>query len=357
MNCKLREIDLNFFIIDFIDHFFAAIYCDRKDFSLLRLNFSLTQLEYALAVHRHGHFGKAAKACLVTQPTLSMQIQKLEEALGLILFDRSKKPVLLTNEGQPLFEQMKAIVHEAKKLDTLRDPGRSGDVSGELSLGIIPTIAPYLLPKLFPVMAKMHPSLRLRIFEMQTQGIVEALHDDEINVGLLATPLKVAKIQERSLYWEPFSVLCKKDHALSKLKKVKYSELRVDDVWLLEDGHCLRHQVLDVCSRRQSGVPNRKYHFEGGSLETLKSLVNSYGGYTLLPFLATETLGKNTVVVPFERPFPARRIGLVFRRQHHMSALLNSLAEAILASVPDLTNKSSLGSISVLPVGRTSLRI
>lgn len=315
-----------------------------------KLSFSLTQLEYVLAVQKHGHFAKAAKACFVTQPTLSMQIQKLEDTLGTVIFDRSKKPILMTETGKKLVEQMQSILHEAKKLESITRAGASGKILGELTVGIIPTIAPYLIPRLLPVLEQLHPDLHLRLFEMQTHKIIDALNDDEIDVGVLATPLKITNIHEKPLYWEPFSALCRKNHALSKLKRVKYSELNSEDIWLLEEGHCLRHQVLDVCSLKQKKNSKRKYQFESGSLETIKNLVNSYGGYTLLPALATEMLGSHVVLIPFERPIPAREIGLVTRRQHHKSELLGAFEDAILKCIPESLRKIRQKDLDVLAV-------
>lgn len=315
-----------------------------------KLNFSLTQLEYVLAVQKLGHFAKAAKACFVTQPTLSMQIQKLEETLGVVIFDRSKKPILLTEVGKKLIEQMQSIVHEAKQLEAITQASTDGKIQGELTVGIIPTIAPYLLPRLLPVLEKSYPEIQLKLFEMQTHKIIEALNYDEIDVGILATPLKIPQIHERPLYWEPFSVLCKKSHPLSKFKKVKYSELNSEDIWLLEEGHCLRHQVLDVCSLKQKKYLKRKFQFESGSLETLKNLVNTYGGYTLLPALATNDYGNNTILIPFEHPVPAREIGLVSRRQHFKGNLLTALESAIIKCVPEHLKKMKSKDIDILPI-------
>ncbi len=315
-----------------------------------KLNFSLTQLEYVLAVQKNGHFAKAAKACFVTQPTLSMQIQKLEETLGTTIFDRSKKPILLTDKGKKLIEQMQTVVHEAKKLETIVQGASNGKIQGELIVGIIPTVAPYLLPRLLPILEELYPELQLRIFEMQTHKIVEALNDDEIEIGLLATPLKIPKIHERHLYWEPFSVLCEKNHSLSKFKRVKYSELKAEDIWLLEEGHCLRHQILDVCSLKHKKNLKRRYQFESGSLETLKNLVNSFGGYTLLPYLATEPIGVNVELVSFERPIPARQIGLVSRRPDYKSDLIGALESAILKCIPEVLRKIKQKDLDILQV-------
>ncbi len=318
-----------------------------------KLNFSLTQLEYVLAVQKFGHFAKAAKSCFVTQPTLSMQIQKLEDVLGTVIFDRSKKPILLTATGKLLVEQMQSIVDEAKKLEGIMLNQSADVLQGELTLGIIPTLAPYLLPKLLPILEEMFPEISLKIFELQTHKILEALADDEIDAGLLATPLKVDRIIERPLFWEPFSVLCKKNHPLAKLKRVKYSNLNSDDIWLLEEGHCLRHQVLDVCSLKSKKSVHKTYQFESGSLETLKNLVNSYGGYTLLPALATDQLGTHSVLIPFERPIPAREIGIVSRRQHYKSKIIDALATAVTKSIPESLAKIRQKDLDVLPIEST----
>lgn len=315
-----------------------------------KLNFSLTQLEYVLAVQKYGHFGKAAKSCFVTQPTLSMQVQKLEETLGVTVFDRSKKPILLTDMGKRLLEQMQSIVFEAKKLEAITQSNLNGQIVGELEIGIIPTIAPYLLPILLPVIEKEHPELHLKIFEMQTHKIIDALNDDEIDVGILAVPLKIANIQERFLYYEPFSVLCKKSHPMGKSKKVKYSELSYQDIWLLEEGHCMRHQVLDVCSSKQKKPIKKNFQFESGSLETLKNLVNSYGGYTLLPALATEDFGTQSQLISFERPIPSREVGMVYRRQHYKVELLDALFNSVVKCVPESVSKLKQKDLDVIPI-------
>lgn len=299
-----------------------------------RVNFSITQLEYVWAVYKHGHFAKAAEACNVTQPTLSMQVLKLENDLGAVIFDRSKKPILLTDVGKKIINQIQSVLFEAKKIDSIVSENSSDIIHGELVVGVIPTIAPYLLPRMLPVLEKNYPELKLKILELQTNRIIDQLGNDEIDVGILATPLKLSKIIEIPLYYEPFMVLSQKDHNLNKAKKVKYANLKFDDVWLLEEGHCLRNQVLDICAMKQNKSTKRNFQFESGSLETLKRLVNSYGGYTLIPQLAADDTGENTVLIPFERPIPAREIGLVYQRAHYKEALIETLSEAILASIP-----------------------
>ncbi|AFY02137.1 hydrogen peroxide-inducible genes activator [Bdellovibrio bacteriovorus] len=315
-----------------------------------KVNFSLTQLEYIMAVHKHGHFAKAAEACHVTQPTLSMQIQKLEEDLGVVIFDRSKKPILLTHMGKKLISQIQTVLFESRKIESIIQHEQKGAKQGSLSIGVIPTVAPYLLPRLLPVVEEMFPEVDLNIREMQTDQILEALNGDEIDVGVLATPTQMPKMFEFPLYYEPFYVLCEKNHEYAHMKKIKYQSLGMDDIWLLEEGHCLRNQVLDICSVRKGKGQGRRYKFESGSLETLKNLVDLYGGYTLLPHLATEHLGDRSQLVPFERPIPAREIGLVYRREHYKNELIEALGEAILKSIPEELRKIRPKDLDVLPI-------
>lgn len=353
---------------------------------LSHANFTLTQLQYVMAVHRYGHFAKAAQSCHVTQPTLSMQIQKLEEELGVIIFDRGKKPILLSAIGKKLIEQIQTVLFEAKKIEALVKASQNDQVTGDLNLGVIPTIAPYLLPLLLPVLETDFPELSLKMYEMQTHRILEALDADEIDVGIMATPVQDSKMFEYPLYYEPFSVLCGKNHDLSHFKRVKTSHLKADDIWLLEEGHCLRHQVVDLCSIKQNkgpakalnkpsskvpskapskapskvpsksrsqGMdpkPKRRFQFESGSLETLKNLVDQYGGYTLLPELATERYGVDSVLVPFDRPVPAREVGLVYRREHYKGELIESLGASILKAIPESVSKLRRRDLDVLPL-------
>lgn len=318
--------------------------------SAQKIQYSLTQLEYALAVHKTGHFAKAAELCRVTQPTLSMQLQKLEDELGIKIFDRSKKPIFVTPEGEKIIEQIQKIIFESHRLQEILNESSTTKIQGEIILGIIPTIAPYLLPRLLPTLEKKFPELSLQIMEMQTHQIIESLERDEINVGLLATPLNDPKIFEFPLYYEPFSIFCKKDHELSQHKKVKYNHLKFEDIWLLQEGHCLRNQIIDICSLKQNQLKSNKFKFESGSLETLKNLVDSYGGYTLIPWLAIDEVHKNSLLIPFERPIPAREIGLVYRREHYKENLIEALGESILASIPPEVAKIRKKDLDVIPV-------
>jgi LysR family hydrogen peroxide-inducible transcriptional activator len=312
--------------------------------------FSLTQIEYVLSVAQHRHFGKAAQACHIGQPTLSMQVQKLEEDLDVVLFDRSKKPILLTPIGEKLIPQMQILIFESKKIQEMIKNNKSEKLKGELRLGIIPTITPYLLPRLMSSMSMHFPDIRLIISELQTDRMIRALEDDDLDVGLLSTPLGLPRIHELPLFYEPFYLLCRKDHELSRKKKVNHHDLTREDIWLLEEGHCLRHQVLDICSIKKNQKNHRQFRFEGGSLETLKNLVETNGGVTLVPKLSLDKISSNTLVKEFDRPIPAREVGLVYRREHYKLELIEALGEAVLLSIPQDLRKLRTKDLDVLPV-------
>lgn len=316
---------------------------------------TLTQLEYVLAVAKHGHFSKAAEECHITQPTLSQQIQKLESDLGVILFDRSKKPILLTDLGARLVEQAKIILAEVHKFQDLAEQ-QSEDIMGELSLGIIPTIAPYVLPLFLKKMLTQYPKLKLTIREMQTARILEALENDELDVGLVATPIASSHMEEYPLFYEPFHLFVASSHPLAQKSRIKQSDLKYDDVWLLAEGHCLRGQILEVCSLPKDKAGRRQVDFESGSIETLERLVEANGGYTLVPELALQSDRKRSKVLvrEFERPIPSRQIGLIHRRRQHKLHLIEALGELIIASLPERIRKLRPKDLEVLEVNEPS---
>jgi len=305
-------------------------------FMTLKMNFSITQIEYVLALYQYGHFAKAASACFVTQPTLSMQIQKLEENLGVIIFDRSKKPILLTEEGKKLIEQFKKIISETKKIEDIitLDPTL---IEGELKIGIIPTVTSNFLPLILPALNSVHPKLHLIIKELETKNVLEFLEKEIIDVGLLATPLKHSKLFTIPLFYEPFYVLSHKDHPLAKFKKITYGQLKHDDIWLLEEGHCLRNQVLNTCNLKLHKKKN--FTFESGNLETIRNLVDACGGYSIIPYFNKFNVGLHSKIIPFENPIPCREISLVYRREHLKSHLIQALASIIENILPkDIVN-------------------
>lgn len=298
---------------------------------------TITQLHYVVQVAKLGHFGRAAKACFVTQPTLSMQIQKLEETLDATLFDRSKQPIKPT----PMGHKVLAIAHNIVDLigeleETVKGEGA---VTGEFRMGIIPTLAPYVLPRFLPHFSKKFPSVDLILEELQTAVIVERLQENSLDCGLLATPLGFPNIEEYPIFVEPFVLYLSESHPLSKLKSVTENDLVQSEIWLLSEGHCFRDQTLDLCqANRKKSLDAHHVHFESGNLETLKKLVDSNGGYTLLPYLAALDLAKSRRekrIRPFRTPIPSREVSLITKVGFIKKNILKSLEETILASLPD----------------------
>ena len=298
---------------------------------------SITQLEYIIAVEKRRHFGKAADDCHVTQPTLSMQIQKVEEEIEFPIFDRIKKPVVPTTKGLVFIQQARILLREHQKLIDISRTQRV-EMSGEFRLGVIPTVAPYILPLFIETFSVAFPKIQLFIDELKTDTIVRHLRDDTLDAGLLATPLGETGLRERPLYYEPFYLYVSKNHPLSERKRIREDDLRGDQMWLLEDGHCLRNQIVRYCSlKKRDGVfPN--IQFEGGNIDTLRYLIRKSQGYTLVPALFVETLSeaeKRDYVREFERPIPTREISLVYRRDQWKSDILKALQETIVKNLPD----------------------
>ena len=296
---------------------------------------SLTQLEYLLAVDKHRHFGRAAAACNVSQPTLSMQLQKLEEEYEVTFFDRSKQPILPNPEALPLIEQARVILREYSKLKHMTEDSATS-LSGEFKLGIIPTVAPYLLPRFLGGFATANPKVNLVIRELTTPQIIDALDRDEIDAGILATPMEVATLDERPLYYEPFYLYTSKNHPLSKLKSVSEEDLTANGVWLLTEGHCLRTQVLRLCSARKSSGVFKNVSLESGSMEMLIELIDQGHGYTLLPALAAHLISdeKKSQLKEIKSPIPTREISLVYRRTQYKQHILRAISESIKQVLP-----------------------
>lgn len=297
---------------------------------------TITQLEYVLAVDRYRHFGKAAKACNVTQPTLSMQLQKAEEELGVILFDRSKNPILPTDEGSQIIVQARSVLREYKKIFIIIDAAKN-EVRGEFRLAVIPTLAPYVIPLFAGQFVKKYPDVNLTIEEFKTEEIIELLGRDEIDAGLLVTPIQGENFIERVLFHEPFSVFASKDHSLLSKVKIKDKDLNTSDVWLLNEGHCFRQQMLNLCKITKDQGQHDNLKFESGNLETLKNMVMNNSGYTLLPHLAVLNLSKEELkhVREFHNPIPTREVSLVHNRIFLKEKIISALEEAIVNSLPD----------------------
>jgi LysR family hydrogen peroxide-inducible transcriptional activator len=296
---------------------------------------SVTQLEYVLAVDRHRNFGRAAKSCFVTQPTLSMQLKKLEEDLGFPIFDRTKKPILPTEGGKAVVAQARVVVDEWHRLSLLGSKGEGRELAGELRIAVIPTLAPYWIPLFLDDFAKAYPKVQLRIDELQTSQIIHALDSDEIDAGLLVTPLGNKSFQETPIFYEPFYLWVRKDHELADRAKVAESDLDGSQIWLLNEGHCFRNQMIQICSLSKKKTILKNVIFESGNLETLKRLVEGSGGYTLIPHLALpEKAPKGIEVKSFRKPVPSREVSLVYRRLQWKTPLIEAFRKVLEKSVP-----------------------
>lgn len=294
---------------------------------------TIQQLEYIIAVDKFRHFGHAAEACFVTQPTLSAQVSKLERELDVILFDRSKMPVIPTEMGEILIAQAKRVVMESKAIfETIAQ--LKGDVGGILRLGIIPTLAPYLLPLFIKAFINKYPNVRLQVQEMVTEDILKKLKNDELDLGIVVTPLDESGIDEKPIFYEKFYAYLSKNHPLLKKESVKIVDILGEDLWVLQQGHCFRDQVLALCD--QSKFKSLNFQYESGSLEGLKNLVNRYQGITLLPELATFGLSAEEKIRlrPFDGEQPIREVSLVLTRSYLKKRQVELLYQEITAAIP-----------------------
>jgi LysR family hydrogen peroxide-inducible transcriptional activator len=299
---------------------------------------TLTQLEYIVALDTHRHFVLAAEKCFVTQPTLSMQIQKLEEELGVKIFDRTKQPVIPTEIGSTIIVQARIVLREANMIRQLISDQKD-TMTGELRIGIIPTLAPYLLPSLFKHMREKYPQLNLIIKETITEEVISDLKSNRLDCGLVVTPLNDISIKEYVLFYEELFVYVSKKNALYDKKYVLAGDIDPDQLWLLEEGHCFRSQVLNLCELRKSSDFHFKY--ETGNIETLKRMVDKSDGITILPELAVMEFNTSQMklVKRLKAPSPAREVSLVTHRDHIKTKHIQTLKEEILNIVPKQMQK------------------
>lgn len=296
---------------------------------------TITQLQYLIAVDNHRHFARAAEACFVTQPTLSMQIQKLEEELGILLFDRSKHPVRPTAIGEKVIEQARTVVHETERIHQILQEGKN-QLEGVFKLGVIPTIASSLIHRFIKNFHDKFPKIQLQVQELQTEKILEKLRMDDLDAGILATPLSEKGIIEKPLYYEPFMAFIPDSHRLGKESFVTNSELDVNDILLLNEGHCFRNSVINLCNK----VPargQRPIELESGNFETLMKLSKRGFGMTLIPYLLAIDLPEEDqkLVKPIAEPKPTREVSLVYTRAELKIKVIEELEKIILSSIPE----------------------
>lgn len=296
---------------------------------------NIQQLEYIVAVDNCRHFLKAAEKCFVTQATLSMMIKKLEEELGVKIFDRSHQPVIPTETGNKIIAQAKIIIQENNRMKEIVKE-EQGQLSGELKIGIIPTLAPYLLPLFIQSFLKKYPSVRLKISELTTSNIIQKLEHRDLDVGLLSTPLNLNFLREETLFYEPLIVYTSSKDTLLNKKLILAKDIDINRLCLLEEGHCLRLQAINLCDLRNKDKDIRQMEFETGSIETLKRIVEENNGITILPLLAYKEMSaeQKDRVRFFKKPVPVREIGLVTYRYFVKEKLIQKLKEEIVVNIP-----------------------
>ncbi len=286
---------------------------------------TITQLQYVLAVAEYKNFTLAAEKSHVTQPTLSMQVQKLEDELDILIFDRGKKPIAITEVGKKIVSQAKNIVNEAERIRDIVDQEK-GFIGGDFTLGIIPTVMPTLLPMFLKAFINKYPKVNLIIKEQSTENMIRNIQDGHLDAAIAATPLEIEFIKERPLYYEPFVGYVPKSHRLGNAKKLSPEDLDISDVLLLQDGHCFRDGVINLC-KAPKNFGEEHFKLQSGSFETLVNLANEGLGMTLLPFLNTLELDreKQANLRYFNDPSPAREVSLIY----HKSELKIQITEAL----------------------------
>lgn len=315
---------------------------------------SLTQLEYVLAVDQHRHFGKAAAACHVAQPTLSQQISKLEDELGLILFDRLQKPVLPTPEGESFIRQARIVLREHRRLIESVHKQKAGLV-GTFRLGVIHTVAPYLTPLFIEDFSKKHPGVSLSIEEMKTEAICDELEKDRLDGAIMATPLAQKDLKQHPIFYEPFHLYLSKGHPLQKKKLVTEADLDGSQMWFLKDGHCFKDQVVRYCSIDDEDIGSvfKNVQFQSGNLDTLRYLVQKSHGYTMIPALMKAFMTEAEAaqhVRSFVAPVPTREISFVYRRDHWKLEIIEALKTCIQDSLPDSVSRTQAKNHHVLEI-------
>jgi LysR family hydrogen peroxide-inducible transcriptional activator len=291
---------------------------------------TLTELRYVVALAQERHFGRAAQKCFVTQPTLSLALAKLEDELGVKLFERNKNEVLVTSKGDAIVEQARRVLDEVGKINNIAK-GSKDQLSGPLRLGVIPSIGPYLLPDLIPLLRKRAPDMSLSIEENLTGNIAPMLREGELDVVIIALPFALPGVKIEVLYEEPFSVVVPEGHRWQSRKSVKPSELAEENMLVLNSGHCFRDQVLEACpGQSNTALPEGR---AGNSLETIRNMVASGLGVSVLPSSALTARYATRLVkaVPFTNPVPSRKVALAWRTSFDRPAAVEVLADAVRA--------------------------
>jgi len=296
---------------------------------------TITQLEYIVAVDTYKSFVLAAEKCFVTQPTLSMQVQKLEDMLGVKIFDRTRQPITPTEVGIEIITQARVMLAESYKIKEIVTD-RQKELSGELRIGIIPTIAPYLLPKIIARFLEKYPQVKLVVWEQNTEHLIQQLKLGMIDCGILSTPLHESNLIEIPVFYENFVAYVSKNSKLHKKKNISPEDIDVEELWVLDEGHCMREQVLNICQRRKSTKGFQHFEYNTGSVDTLKRMVDQNSGATILPELALDDLSEKQLdrIRYFRSPEPAREVSIVIQRNFLKRRMIEALKNEILHFIP-----------------------
>ena len=307
---------------------------------------TLTQLEYIVAIDEYRHFATAAEKCFVTQPTLSMQIKKLEDELGVIIFDRSRQPVVPTDLGAKLIEQARMTLSATQRIKEIIQEEQQ-EVEGTLKIGIIPTLAPYLLPVFIGPYIRKYPAVKVEVEELVSEELIRRLKRDMLDVGLFVTPYHDEKIVERPVFYEEMLVYAHPDSELLKKKEVGHEDIVTSDIWMLGNGHCFRNQVVNLCEMSASQHKNLPFEFESNSLETLMRIVDVEGGFTLIPELALQYMSpeKKKQVRSIANTKPLREVSVIYSRHFTKQRLITLLCDEIKSVVPAHMLKRDRGMI------------
>ncbi|MGM0582408.1 MAG: LysR substrate-binding domain-containing protein [Bacteroidota bacterium] len=307
---------------------------------------TISQLEYIIALDTYRHFGKAADNCFITQPTLSMQINKLEDNLGVKIFDRSRQPVVPTELGSLILEQARRVVNEAKKMEEIIEDQKK-EVSGALKIGVIPTIAPYLLPLFAKSFMNKYPSINIQVQELLTEDTLAKIKSEAIDVGIVVGPLNDSSFREIPIYYEKFLGYAHNTDLEPPEEPISGKDLENSELWLLNEGHCFREQVLNICQNRNS---DNILNYQSGSLEALKRMVDKQGGVTLLPELATLDLSPtdSKKLRTFKKPTPFREVSLVMKRDFLKRRIIEALQKEIVDHLPENMKQREENEIQVI---------
>lgn len=300
---------------------------------------NIQQLEYIVALDDHRHFVDAAESCHITQPTLTMQIKKLEDEVGVQIFNRGKKPLKPSPAGEEIIIRARRILREISELRNYVS-NEQQNIEGEFRLGIIPTLAPYLIPRFLPQFINENPQTHLRIEELESEQLLKAIHEDRVDIGIMVTPAEEQQIKEIPLFYEPFLFYAPYDHPFMQNEVIEGKQLNPAKVLILSEGHCFRNQTLDICGEKNQNNTAFGFYYESGSIEALKSMVRKGIGYTLVPELSVEKMTDQPFIRRFKEPEPVREVSLVVHQNFSRQLLIEKLNDAVLDNIPETINKT-----------------